>query len=78
MKRRWHFLSRCLKKILKTLSTELIKEAHLGIKANEMALKFKRDKSLITKNLDMKLMQEKIAIFKENPKNLTGWFSQWN
>lgn len=72
------FFEQVLEKDSKTLSTEIIKEAHLGIKANEMALKFKKDKSLVTKNLDMKLMQEKIAIFKENPKNLTGWFSQWN
>ncbi len=72
------FFEQVLEKDSKTLSTELIKEANLGVKANEMALKFRKDKSLITKNLDMKLMQEKIAIFKENPKNLTGWFSQWN
>lgn len=72
------FFEQVLEKDSKTLSTELIKEANLGVKANEMALKFRKDKSLMTKNLDMKLMQEKIAIFKENPKNLTGWFSQWN
>lgn len=72
------FFEQVLEKDSKTLSTEIIKEAHLGIKANEMAIKFRNNPNLMTKNLNMELMRVKILAFKENPKNLTGWFSQWN
>lgn len=72
------FFEQVLEKDSKTLSTEIIKEAHLGVKANEMAIKFRNNPNLMTKNLNMELMRVKILAFKENPKNLTGWFSQWN
>ncbi len=72
------FFEQVLEKDSKTLSTEIIKEARLGVKANEMALRFKKNPDMITKNLDMELMKQKILEFKKNPKNLTGWFSKWN
>lgn len=72
------FFEQVLEKDSKTLSTEIIKEAHLGVKANEMAIKFRNNPKLMVKNLNMELMQTKISAFKENPKNLTGWFSQWS
>ncbi len=72
------FFEQVLEKDSKKLNTEIIKEARLGIKANEMALRFKQNPDIITKNLDMKLMEKKILDFKKDPKNLTGWFSKWN
>lgn len=66
-----------LEKDSKKLNTEIMKEAQLGIKANQIALKYKEFPELAIKNLNMIEMQEKINIFTQNPKNLTGWFSQW-
>ena len=67
-----------LEKDAKKLNTEIIKEARIGQKANIMALKYKENGDSIKRNLNMPLLEEKIKLFKQNPKNLTGWFSQWN
>ena len=72
------FFEQVFEKYSKKLDTETIKEANLGIKANQMALKIQQNPELLTKNLDMENMRQKIKYFRQEPKNLIGWFSQWN
>ncbi|RDU67544.1 hypothetical protein CQA53_00555 [Helicobacter didelphidarum] len=67
-----------LEKDSRSLNTEIIKEARLGIKANHMALKYQENPELLTKNLDMEKMQRKIQQFRQDPRKLIGWFSQWS
>lgn len=72
----------CFERVLesdsKKLDATIINEARLGKRANQMALKICDNKELITNGMNMSLMEHRIAEFRKNPQNLTGWFSQWN
>lgn len=72
------FFEQLLEKDSKSLNANIMKEARIGLKANQLAIHYAKNPELVKKNLNMPLMEEKIALFKENPKNLIGWFSQWN
>ena len=71
-------LEQVLEKDSRSLSASLMKEARIGIKANQLAIKYAKNPELIKKNLNYPLLEAKIATFRADPKNLMGWFSQWN
>lgn len=67
-----------LEKDSKNPDASIIKEARIGLKANQLAIKYREKPHLLTINMNLALLEKKIDIFKENPHNLIGWFSQWN
>ncbi|STQ85402.1 tetratricopeptide repeat protein [Helicobacter muridarum] len=72
------FFEQVLEKDSKNPDASIIKEARIGLKANQLAIKYKTNPQMITRNMNLALLEKKIDIFKEDPHNLIGWFSQWN
>lgn len=72
------FFEQVLEKDSQNLNASIIKEARIGLKANQLAIKYRTNSELVKKNMNIPLLEQKISIFKENPNNLIGWFSQWN
>ncbi|MWV61859.1 hypothetical protein DCO58_07310 [Helicobacter saguini] len=67
-----------LEKDSKKLDASVLKEARIGIKANQMMVKHRKNRELITRNMNMRSVEQKLEIFSENPRKLIGWFSKWN
>ncbi|RDU70850.1 hypothetical protein CQA66_07490 [Helicobacter aurati] len=72
------FFEQVLEKDSKNLNANIVTEARIGLKANQLAIRYRTDPGLIKKNMNIPLLEQKISVFKENPNNLIGWFSQWN
>lgn len=67
-----------LEKDSKKLDAGTLKEARIGIKANQMMIKHRKNRDLITRNMNARSVEQKLEIFSENPRKLIGWFSKWN
>lgn len=61
----------------KDLSKEMLTEARLAIKANHIAIKFLKDEKLMSANLNLTKLQEKIEQFKNNDKAILRWLTAW-